>query len=90
LSTDRPEEGIPEPVGPVRIYARGGDLSKVPTAADTPPANLEQILAVDTSNPFLRQLRIEQGLLRPPDVAPELLGRVPTTPDTPETTGGPQ
>jgi hypothetical protein len=77
---------IPIPIPePVRQYSRGGDLSKIPTAAETPPANLAGILAVDTSNPFLRQLRVQQGLLKPAEVAPELLARVPITPEVLQT-----
>jgi hypothetical protein len=72
---------VPEPVRPVTVYSRGGDLSNVPKAADIPPANLELILAVDSSNPFLRQLRIQEGLLKSSDVAPETLARVPLTPE---------
>lgn len=75
---------VPEPIRPVRRYSRGGNLEHVPVASETPPANLEQILALDTSNPFLRQLRIQQGLLRAPDVAPENLARVPTPSQTPK------
>lgn len=72
---------VPEPVRPVTRYSRGGDLSKVPKAADTPPTNLEQILGVDSSNPFLRQLRIQEELLKSSDVPPETLARVPLTPE---------
>ena len=83
-----PEE-IPRPIGPEPVirprpvpqYSRGGDLSKVPRAADTRPADLTQILAVDTANPFLRQLRIQQGLLKESDVDPTMLKRVPITVD---------
>lgn len=88
MPDDVPEEGIPEPrpipvpVRPVTLYSRGGDLSNVPLAASTTPADLERILAVDTSNPFLHQLRIQQGLLKSSDVAPGNLGRIPVTPET--------
>jgi hypothetical protein len=44
-------------------YAKGGDLSKVTKAADVPAIDLKRVLAVDTSNPFLRALRIQQGFL---------------------------
>ena len=69
----------PEPIikpTPVLQYRRGGDLSKVPKAADTEPADLSHILAVDTANPYLRQLRIQQGLLKESDVDPTMLKRV--------------
>jgi hypothetical protein len=90
MPDDVPEEELPEPrpvpvpVRPVRLYSRGGDLSNVPLAASTTPADLERVLAVDTSNPFLQELRIQQGLLERSDVAPVNLGRVPVTPPTPE------
>ncbi len=61
---------------PVVRYSRGGDLSKVPKAAETAPADLSRILAVDTANPYLRQLRIQQGLLKEADVDPTILKRV--------------
>jgi hypothetical protein len=87
MPDDVPEEGIPEPrpipvpVRPVTLYSRGGDLSQVPLAAATPPADLERILAVDTSNPFLQQLRIQQGLLKSSEVPPGNLGRIPVSPE---------
>src|SRR5580698_10251158 len=68
---------IPIPVRPVTRYSRGGNLSNVPLAASTAPADLERILEVDTSNPFLQQLRIQQGLLKATDIAPGNLGRTP-------------
>lgn len=58
-------------------YARGGDLSKVPKATDVPAADLSKILGVDSSNPFLRQLRIQQGLLKATDLQPELVEKTP-------------
>jgi len=58
-----------------RRYARGGDLSKVPLTANTPPADLAKILNVDSANPFLRQVRIQQGYLRAGDLAAELIDR---------------
>ena len=45
-------------------YPRGCDLSKVPKVTDLPKIDLSTILGVDTSNPMLRQLRIQQGLLK--------------------------
>jgi hypothetical protein len=44
-------------------YAKGCDLSKVTKAAEVPAVDLKQVLAVDSSNPFLRALRIQQGFL---------------------------
>jgi hypothetical protein len=87
---DRP--GPAEPLSKWR-YARGADLSNVPKAADTPPADLSRILAVDTANPYLRQLRIQQGLLKATDVDPIILQRVPMNVDSklrPQITGSPQ
>jgi hypothetical protein len=92
MPDDIPEEGIPEPrpipipipVRPITVYSRGGNLSNVPLAASTAPADLERILAVDTSNPFLQQLRIQQGLLKATDIAPGNLGRTPITSELPE------
>jgi len=49
---------------PGPVFARGCDLSAVPLAADVAPADLKAILGVDTSNPYLRNLRIEQGFLK--------------------------
>lgn len=43
--------------------ALGCDLTKVPKATDTPKVDFKTILSVDSSNPFLRQLRIQQGFL---------------------------
>jgi len=75
---------IPIPIRPIRLYSRGGNLSNVPLAAATAPADLERILAVDTSNPFLQQLRIQQGLLKATDIAPGNLGRTPVIREIPE------
>ena len=61
-------------------YARGGDLSKVPKAADVPAADLKTLLAADSSNPFLRALRIQQGFLKVDSLPVDLRGRVPTLP----------
>ena len=73
-----PEPNRKEPVKPPPVvrYSRGADLSKVPKAADTTPADLSRILAVDTANPYLRQVRIQQGLLKASDVEPTILNRV--------------
>jgi len=92
MPDDVPEEEIPEPrpipipipVRPVTLHSRGGNLSNVPLAASTAPADLERILAVDTSNPFLQQLRIQQGLLKAAGIAPGNLGRTPITSGIPE------
>ena len=64
-------------------YARGCDLTKIPTAAATPPADLDKILNVDSSNPYLRAIRIQNGHLSLDRVPVALRGRVPTTSQTP-------
>jgi len=66
-----------------RRYARGGDLTKIPKAADTPPADLFKILNVDTSNPYLRAIRIQRGFLRLEDLPLELRSRVAVPSRTP-------
>jgi hypothetical protein len=58
-------------------YARGCDLSVIPLAADTPPADIDRLLGVETSNPFLRRLRIERGILNPANLPPDLTAIVP-------------
>ena len=58
-------------------YARGCDLSVIPKAADTPPADIKQLLGVDSANPFLRRLRIERGILNPADLPSDLTTTVP-------------
>ena len=64
-------------------YARGADLTKVPKAADTPPADLAKILSVDSSNPNLRAIRIQNGYLRLEDLPLELRSRVAAPSGTP-------
>ena len=59
-------------------YARGCDLSRVPKAADVPAIDLKTILAVDTSNPFLRTLRIQQGFLTTAALPADLQAIVPS------------
>jgi hypothetical protein len=57
--------------------ALGCDLTKVPKAADTPKVDFKKILSVDSSNPFLRQLRIQQGFLVAQHLPAELRAKVP-------------
>jgi hypothetical protein len=64
-------------------YPRGCDLTKVRKAADTPPADLDKILNVDTSNHFLRAIRIQNGHLKIEDVPEELRAHVPASSQTP-------
>jgi hypothetical protein len=47
-----------------KTYPTGCDLSQVPNATDGPPTDVDALLSVDSSNPFLRELRIQQGLLK--------------------------
>ena len=61
-------------------YAKGCDLSKISKAADVPPADLKTLLALDSSNPFLRQLRIQQGFLKIDSLPVDLRAIVPTLP----------
>ncbi len=58
-------------------YAKGCDLSKVAKAAEVPPADLKTLLAVDSSNPFLRTLRIQQGFLKADALPADLRTIVP-------------
>ena len=58
-------------------YAKGCDLSKVTKAADLAAVDLKQILAVDSSNPFLRALRIQQGFLNAETLPADLRTIVP-------------
>jgi hypothetical protein len=61
-------------------YPRGCDLSRVPKASDVPKLDLKTVLAVDSSNPFLRQLRIQQGLLDVTKLPVDLQTVVPSLP----------
>jgi hypothetical protein len=80
--SDRPGKVIVMSIERVeRRYARGGDLSKVPLAENTPPADLSKILNVDSANPHLRALRIREGYLRIGDLPAELVVRTPARGD---------
>jgi hypothetical protein len=66
-------------------HATGCDLSRVPKAADVPPADLKTLLSVDSSNPLLRAVRIERGFLKAEDLPAELNEQTPTLkPPAPE------
>lgn len=72
------EQDLPRPAAdeqPRLKYARGADLSKVPLASNVAPVDLSTILNVDSSNPFLRALRIREGFLRTGDLPPEIAAR---------------
>jgi hypothetical protein len=58
-------------------YARGGNLTNIPKAADVPQVDLTKVLGVDTSNPFLREVRIQQGLLTKETLPTVLLEKTP-------------
>ena len=47
---------------------RGADLSRTVKAKDVPSVDFEKLLSVDTSNPHLRALRIQQGFLKDEDL----------------------
>jgi hypothetical protein len=59
------------------IYAKGCDLSKVSKATDVPAVDLKTLLAVDSSNPFIRTLRIQQGFLKATALPADLQSIVP-------------
>ena len=46
-------------------YTHGCDLTKVPLAKDAPQTDISVFLKQDTSNPFLRQLRVDNKYLQP-------------------------
>ena len=50
---------------PPKKYSLGGDLTKVPKITDVPRLDLAVELSKETSNPFLRQLRVTAGMLKP-------------------------
>ncbi len=62
------------------IYAKGCDLSKVSKATDVPAVDLTKLLAVDSSNPFIRALRIQQGFLKATALPADLRTIVPRQP----------
>lgn len=67
----------PNDLNPKPFYARGADLSLVPKADETPPADLKKLLGVDSANPFLRALRIERGFLKAAALPSELTQQTP-------------
>jgi hypothetical protein len=62
---------------PIPQHATGCDLTKAPKNADIAPVNISQDLSGDTSNPFLRHLRILNGTLKTDSLRPELRSVVP-------------
>jgi hypothetical protein len=58
-------------------YAKGGDLSKVSKATELPAIDVKSLLSVDSSNPFIRSLRIQQGFLKAEALPAELRAIVP-------------
>lgn len=60
---DEPDEANDDEVDDNKAYALGTDLSEVPDARDTPAADLQRLLNVESANPFLQQRRIEEGFL---------------------------
>jgi hypothetical protein len=61
-------------------YAKGCKLSEIPKAAEVPAVDLTKILAIDSSNPFIRALRIQQGFLKAETLPPALRTIVPRQP----------
>jgi hypothetical protein len=61
-------------------YAKGCTLSAIPKATDVPAVDLTKILAIDSSNPFIRALRIQQGFLKAETLPPDLRTIVPRQP----------
>ena len=62
---------------PVPHHATGCDLSKVPRIAEVPRVDISVYLGSETSNPFLRQLRINSGFLKTNTLVPEIMERIP-------------
>jgi C1A family cysteine protease len=56
----------------VKTYPTGGDLSKFITATSVPRVDITPYISSVTSNPFLRQLRIDRGLLNVSNLPGEL------------------
>jgi hypothetical protein len=57
---------------PIRTYATGGDLTKAIKATSVPRINVTPYFQMDTSNPYLRQIRVNQGFLRLEDLPVDL------------------
>jgi hypothetical protein len=72
----------PNDINPPPPHARGADLSLIPKAADVPSSNLEELLGVDSANPFLRARRIEHGFLKASALPRELSHPSPLDGDT--------
>lgn len=62
------------------IYRGVGSVSKMPAATVAPPVDLAKVLDVDTANPFLRDLRIQQGFLNKSTLPAEFAARVAQAP----------
>ncbi len=56
-------------------HPTGGDLSRVPKITQVPRIDIKPFLSSDTSNPFLRRLRIDRGYLESASLPEELLQR---------------
>ena len=61
-------------------HPTGADLFKVPKVTQVPRIDIKPYLSADTSNPFLRRLRIAQGHLRSASLPEELLHRAAEPP----------
>jgi C1A family cysteine protease len=61
---------------PVPQHPTGADLTKVKQVTAVPRTDIAPYVSVDSSNPFLRRTRIENGLLKASTLAPELTQRM--------------
>jgi Papain family cysteine protease len=75
-------------VDPVPSHSTGCDLHKVPKATEVSRIDIKPFLSSDTSNPFLRKLRLGRGFLKTEAIAKELLDRA-AEPAAIHHTGGP-
>lgn len=60
---------------PVPTHPLGCDLTKVPKVTDVPRVDVKALLSVDTSNSFLQQVRVNNGLLKATTLHPVLPAR---------------
>src|ERR1700685_810521 len=63
---------------PVPNHPLGCDLTKVPKVTDVPRVDVNSLLSTDTANSFLRQVRVNNGLLKASTLQPELVERMAT------------
>jgi len=63
-----------------RYRSRGCDLTQIPKSAAVPSVDLTKVLNVPSSNPFLRELQVQQGFVKTASMHPELNAK--RSPDT--------